>query len=377
MPIKKSKKIAPFLAKPKIAFIISSLTPGGAERVVSTLANAFVEDYHVLIITLYNNKPFYSLDERVQLVSCKLTYSNKKHILHSLAINYKLIRRIYIILKKEKADLAIGFMTTTNIYTIIASQLLNIPNIISERTHPEYSSLTNLWSKIRRQVYPYCGKLIVQTRVIKTYFEEFLGPSKINIIRNPLSESMLNFQDSNIKGEHIVLSVGRLTAVKNHKMLIEAFCELDIDHWKLIIIGEGRLRNELELLIKKYQAEDRIDLIGTVNNVQDFYNRAGIFAFTSNYEGFPNTLTEAMAFGLPCVSTNCPSGPSEIIDSGKNGLLIPVGDKNALKVELKRLIENPNLRKNLGIDAKESTRNYEIAIIKSQWKLIIDTALKI
>jgi len=362
--------------KPKIAFIITSLTSGGAERVLSTLANSFIADYQVTIITLYNVMPFYELDSRIKRISCKESYNKNMRFIDSLTNNIYMIGSLYRILKKEQISVAIGFMTTTNIYTVIASKLARIPCLISERTHPDYDPLSAFWIKIRKKAYPYCTKLIVQTAGIKSYFTKFLNPDKLAIIKNPLADSLIAFRDESLKKENIILSVGRLDPVKNQRLLIEAFSEMEIDNWKIQIVGEGELRSELQALINALNLEDSVELIGSVDCVHDYYNKARIFAFTSNFEGFPNALIEAMAFGLPCISTNCPSGPNEVIDDGENGFLIPVGDKNMLKRKLEILISQPELGKRFGASAKASTAKFETKHISEQWQHLITEALQ-
>lgn len=362
--------------KPKIAFIISSLTSGGAERVLSTLANAFVTDYQVTIISLYHVTPFYELDKNIKVISCKAAYNKNMRFIDSLSNNVFMVRSIFRIIKKEDISVAIGFMTTTNIYTIIASKLAKIPCLISERTHPDFDPLSGFWIKIRKLTYPYCTKLIVQTSSIKSYFSKFIKINKLTIIKNPLAKELINFRDNTIKKEKIILSVGRLDPVKNHKLLIEAFAEMSRDNWKIQIVGEGALHTQLQELIKTLNIEKSVELIGSVDCIQDYYNKASIFAFTSNFEGFPNALIEAMAFGLPCVSTNCPSGPSEIINDGENGFLIPVDDKNMLKRKLEILMAQPELREKFGSSAKASTTMFEIKHISEQWQYLITQALQ-
>lgn len=363
------------LNKTKIAFVISSLTSGGAERVLSTLANSLVHDFQVTIITLYSGKPFYDLDSRIQLISCKESYNRNMSFINSLTNNVYMIGCIYRILKKEQISVSIGFMTTTNIYTIIASKLAKIPCLISERTHPDFDPLSNFWIKIRAKTYPYCTKLIVQTASIKSYFVQFLQANKLAVIKNPLAETLLTFRNNSIKKEKIILSVGRLDPVKNQRLLIEAFAEMQTEDWKVQIVGEGALYSELKSLVQELNLEASVELIGSVDVVHEYYNKASIFAFTSNFEGFPNALIEAMAFGLPCVSTNCPSGPSEIIEDGENGFLIPVGDKTMLKRKLEILMNQADLREQFSSAAKVSTVKFESAHISEQWKRLLTEAL--
>ncbi|WP_418511283.1 glycosyltransferase family 4 protein [Corallibacter sp.] len=363
------------MERKKVAFIISSLTSGGAERVVSTLANSLSEQFDITIITLYKCKPFYSLNDSVNVVSCKNSYSGNASIFLSVKNLFGFIYTILKLLKTHKIDIAIGFMSTTNIYTIISSKLLNIPCIVSERIHPEYSSLNNFWCKVRRFIYPLSNKLVVQTHDIKVYFESFLKPEKITIIRNPLAPELLKKRDSSVKKEKIILNVGRLTNQKNQEALIKAFHKIQPKDWKLQLIGSGKNEKKYKALITELNLQNSVTLLGNINNVFDHYNKASIFAFPSRYEGFPNALTEAMAFGLPCISADCPSGPSELIENNVNGFLIPVDDDNALEDILKLLIENPEKRFDIGEKARKSTSSFEVDYITNEWKKLITSLL--
>ncbi|TYB76239.1 glycosyltransferase family 4 protein [Bizionia myxarmorum] len=375
MSIHHSESEQTSINKPKIAFVITSLTSGGAERVLSTLANAFVETYHVIIITLYDVEPFYALNSRITRISCKKQYNQNMNFVDSLSNNFSMVKGIYKIIKKEQIALAIGFMTTTNVYTILACKLAKIPCLISERTHPEYDPISNFWSQIRQKTYPYCSKLIIQTESIKGYFNNFLDANKLAVIKNPISDALLKLHDDSIVKKQIILSVGRLDPVKNQQLLIEAFAEMNTENWKIQIVGEGPLEPALAARIKQLNLEESVELIGSVDGIHEYYNLAEIFAFTSNFEGFPNALLEAMAFGLPCVSTNCPSGPSEVIDDGENGFLVPVGDKDMLKRKLEILMTNPDLREKFGTAAKKSTAKYDTKNITKQWNKLITEAL--
>ena len=352
------------------------MSPGGAERVVSNLANSLIDSYEVTIILLFKNKPFYNLDNRIQLLYCSDEYVINKTRIKSILIQLQLIYKIYSHIKKNDVKLAIGFMTTTNIFSVIASKMANIPCIVSERIHPDYSSLTRFWIRIRLFIYPFSYKVIVQTEAIKDYYLSFLEEDKLQIIKNPLSDSLIAKSDPKINRKPIILSVGRLSHQKNHQMLIEAFSEMDLKNWQLHIIGEGRKRNDYEKLISNHGLEQRVKLIGNVTNIADYYNASSIFAFTSNFEGFPNALTEAMAFGMACISTDCPSGPSELIKDNENGYLIPVGDKVKLKERLHSLITDETIREKFGAEAIKSTATYLTKNVTSEWENLFNTVLK-
>ncbi|MCX7548394.1 glycosyltransferase family 4 protein [Xanthomarina sp. F1114] len=357
-----------------ITFILSSLDPGGAQRVVCVLANNLVHSYDISIITFYQGPVFYKLDKRIKVNYCKPKYVHNRHrtLFHSLIMHVQLISKIKSILKKNKTSLIIGFMTTPNIYSVIVSKWTKVPCVISERVHPEYSTINLFWRKVRRIIYPYTNLLVVQTQEIKDYFLDDIKEDKITIVKNPIDQKLSHSRKPDYIKENIILNVGRLEEQKNQELLIRAFANLNLKDWSLIIIGEGKKRKELELLIKQLGLKEQVILMGNLTNVSEYYNKAKVFAFTSKFEGFPNALAEAMHFGLACISTDCPSGPSELIENNKNGILIPSEDIIALENGLNKLVNSYKLRKEFGKSAIESTKELELSTITKKWLEIIN-----
>ena len=177
--------------------------------------------------------------------------------------------------------------------------------------------------------------------------------------------------DNSINKENIILYVARLDKNKAQDTLLKAFSKIDNKDWKLVLVGDGNKRKEYEQLANKLNIIDSVIFTGKINNPEYYYNRAKIFAFTSKSEGFPNALIEALSFGLPCVSTNCPSGPSELIDDGNNGFLIPVGDSKALQNKLNLLIEDDKLRNNLSKKANLKGKEFHIDNVCLKWERLI------
>lgn len=365
----------PMSKKSNVAFVISSLNAGGAERVVTNLANELVNSFDITIILLYKCTPFYKLDKKISVVYCSETYNPNPNIFQSIKNHFTLFSSILKILKEKQIDISIGFMTTSNIYLSFASKLNSKPCIISERIHPDHYHLSRFWNKIRKIAYPFAHFLVVQTESIKEYFEPFINSEKIKIIKNPLSTELIEKRKSYSIKKNIILNVGRLDRQKHQDLLIRAFFNLNNDNWEVVLVGEGPLRNEYENLIHTLGLDQKISLIGNVTNIEDYYNNASIFVFTSRYEGFPNALTEAMYFGLPCISTDCPSGPSEIIQSGKNGFLISVEDQYHLEIKLETLMADENLRQKFSRNAIESTIEFQPQVISTIWENLINKVL--
>ncbi len=359
-----------------VAFVISSLTAGGAERVLSNLANELVEDFNITIITLYKCQPFYPLHKEINLKYCKEHSIDSPTTLQSLVNHCTLFYNLNKLLKNHQIDICIGFMSTSNLYAILASKLRKIPSIISERIHPEYYDIGAFWNFIREKIYPLATHLVIQTESIKKYFETYMTSEQLRIIKNPLAPNLASKRNLNGKREKIILNIGRLDNQKNQDLLIRAFANIHQDGWILNIIGEGVNRKIYEDLIESLHLENKVKLLGIRSDVHSYFNQAGIFVFTSRFEGFPNALTEAMYFGVPCISTDCPSGPSELIQNGFNGYLIPVGDQLSLEKRLQELIDSPDLRMRFAANAIKNTDEFESELVTNQWKSLIMQSLK-
>lgn len=359
------------MIKKKIAFLIPSLSPGGAERVVVSLANKFADKFEVFLIVLNKTETVYIVEKEVNLIYLQEKYSPSTSLIEAIKSNVIYVKKIIKIAKNNQIDLLIGFTTSVNILTVISSRLLKKPNLISERNNPEVYVPNTFWRILRNFWYPSANGLVVQTELIKGFYQKTIQESKIKIIPNPIDEIMLFARKDYSERENVILTVGRLDANKNQRLLIEAFTNLNVDNWKLVIVGDGVLREEYKKLTATLGIADKVEFVGNVNNVSDYYNKAKIFVFTSNSEGFPNALLEAMSFGLPCISTDCPSGPSEIIKNSENGYLIEVNNRMQLEDQLTKLMNNPRLCKEFSDKALLSTDKFKIQEIYKHWEILI------
>ncbi|NEU08814.1 glycosyltransferase family 4 protein [Flavihumibacter sp. R14] len=361
--------------KRTIAFIIQTLSSGGAERVVSTLANELCEEYNVIIITLIKFQPFYELSPKIKLLHCVESVPPSKNIFQALQSNYKLFSKISEFIKTHRIDLTIGFLTSANVLAVLASKFNSIPVMISERNNPFLSKAPFFWEFLRKKTYPKAEYLIVQTEKIYNYFAPFVDSEKLKILPNPISSGLTLSRNPNEIRNKIILNVGSLTKQKAQDQLIKAFAGINYGEWELHIVGRGPKEDEYRELIESLKLKDKVMLLSPTAEVEKHYNSAAIFAFTSIYEGFPNALIEAMHFGLACVSTDCPTGPSELINNGENGFLIPMNDQAALQGHLQSLIDNETLRAKIATQAIESVRRFEAKTIVRQWKDLIERAM--
>ena len=361
--------------KKKIAFVIYSLESGGAERVVATLANTLIYHYEVSIITLFKGKSVYELDNSVRLFYCIDDIPLRTNPVKSLKTNCSLYKNLKNILKEQLIELAIGFMTTSNVLVALASKSINIPCIISERSNPFIYTHNAFWQHLVKWSFPKSDYLIVQSPLAKLYYQNILPIDNIAILPNPLSKELVNKKNLIVQKKNIILNVGRLDGNKSQDLLIKSFSNMPNDNWELIFVGEGPLLCTYQKLVDKLGISDKVKFIGKTNDVSHFYNQSKIFAFTSKSEGFPNVLIEAMYFELACISTDCESGPSELIIDGMNGFLIPVDDQLALEHKLKRLIFDSELCQTFGRNALKTAMLYKTDNVIIQWKHIIDNLL--
>ncbi len=359
------------MRKRTIAFVINSLTSGGAERVVSILANSLVSRHNVIIITFISAPIFYDLHKEIKVEHCTHEIKPSKNPFQAVVTNFSLVKRIGFFFSENKVDVCIGFMTTANILSVIASKIQRIPIIISERNNPYLEDRTTpiLWKKLRGLVYPKANYLVVQTEGIKSFYKNFIEQKRLKIIPNPINPQFKNKPE--IERENVILNVGRLSEQKAQHILIEAFANIKPKGWKLYIVGSGEKKEDLDLLVRDSDMSNQIELLGTVKNVDKLYSSSKIFAFTSIYEGFPNALLEAMYFGLACISTDCPTGPSELIQNDKTGYLVPVNDVKALEDRLEFLINNEKEIERIGNAAKDSTKIYDVDSVVSKWENLI------
>jgi GalNAc-alpha-(1->4)-GalNAc-alpha-(1->3)-diNAcBac-PP-undecaprenol alpha-1,4-N-acetyl-D-galactosaminyltransferase len=229
-----------------------------------------------------------------------------------------------------------------------------------------------MWKILRRNLYPYADRIVVQTDYIKSIFSAYIKKEEILILPNPINPELSNKRIENVNRKRQVLSVGRLTDQKNHELLIKAFARAKIRDWQLIIIGEGENRVNYEQLIKDLNLKDKVCLIGRQKDMAKYYNTCSVFAFSSNYEGFPNALIEAMHFGMACISTDCPTGPSELISNEVNGLLVPMNDTTAMCEGLLRLMNEEKTRMVFGEEAKNTVEDFRHSKVVYKWRNLIN-----
>ena len=269
------------------------------------------------------------------------------HVLSVPPIGIKGKLRAYIDLRNELScktpDCLIIFSLGLAEVGVWAAKRVGVPILLSERVDPRYLPTSKLHRILKKLVFRKSDGVVFQTKEIQNCFSKRIRAKGV-VIQNPLLDDNLPVADIGNPRKEIV-AVGRLSIEKNFEMLIKAFSELNLSDYKLRIYGEGPLRQDLQELIEQLRVENRVILEGRVERVVDKIQGADVFVLSSNHEGMPNVLLEAMAMGLACISTDFPSGGAKVlIKNGVNGLLIPVNDKEALKRAISTLVNNQELK---------------------------------
>ena len=345
----------------KITFLLASLGSGGAERVVSSLANEMVERGHQLeIICLKFNDVYYQTDPRIKVTLAMQQTKNRLTELFWL--------RKY--LKAQKPDVVIPFTEGVYCFTILSLLGTNIPIIASERLDP--AAMSKSRKLLKRLLLPYVNWLVVQTQSIKEYFPAKIQ-AKTSIIYNPVREESLSPPLPLREGRlNRIVSVGRLYPQKNQKMMICAFAGIadQFPDWQLVIYGEGPLRESLELIVESLEMEGRVLLPGRTEHVIEELRKSKIFCMSSNFEGMSNSMIEAICVGLPIISTKV-SGTEELIKDGENGLLVEIGDEGRMGDCMSKLISSSVNREDMSNRNKKLADLFDIEYIVNQWMELI------
>ena len=362
-----------------IVFVISSMGSGGAERVASILCNAWAGRGHsVTLVKLdgENNPSFYDLHASIELVSLGVAQDSASKV-EAIKRNFKTQKIMRKILKGLKPDCIISFLATVNVTTILSSLGSGVPVVISERNYPPNHPIPSMWHILRRITYPMADILVTQTSGIRDLFSRNVR-RKSMVIPNPVvvPDNYRALHDASKPGPMSVVSVGRLTREKRHDLLVEAFAHVSKKHEStLTILGEGPLREELDRKVKKLGIQRLVSFPGTTKNPFSVLQNMDLFVLSSESEGFPNALMEAMAIGLPVISFNCPYGPGALIDDGVNGRLVPPLDVKALSEAMDDLLSNPEKRHEMGRRALGIKERYSTERILDKWDIAIATAI--
>ena len=366
----------------KILIHINSLGRGGAERVVSILSGEFIKMGHqVVIATEWTSEDEYALDPSVSRVHAGLLAEDEnKSRISKIVLRYTRLRKCVL---AERPDVVLSFCNKANFRSAAALAGTGIPLIVSVRNDPvtdyaPYRISTWLMEHI-------AAGCVFQTEQAKEFFSKaFQGGSCI--ILNPVSvqytDRPFRYRAENAAGEgRSILSVGRITPQKNFVLLVRAFRLIadKVPDARVLIYGDVQEEDYAEQLKREISGsglEDRILLMGLSEDVASVLEHAYMFVLSSDYEGMPNALLEAMAMGLPCVATDCPcGGPATLITNDVSGLLVSAGDPEALAEAMLQVLEHPEYANRLSGNAAQIRQQVQPEKVASEWIRFIDSKI--
>ncbi|MEP7152706.1 MAG: glycosyltransferase family 4 protein [Nitrospira sp.] len=356
----------------RITLVIASLQAGGAERVLSVLANHWAEHgRQVTLITLDSiDADFYPVHPEVTRIGLGLM-GISSHIIAAVKNNVIRLKRLRREIRTSQPDVVLSFIDKTNTVTLAASLGLGIPVIASEHIDPRQHPIGAIWAGLRALLYPRAAAVVVLTDGVRGWAERIVRPSAVHVIPNHAPASVVESAcGPEVKRSGgTIAAMGRLSPQKGFDLLLRAFslCAKLYPEWSLIILGEGEERGRLERLTHELGIKDRVVLPGCVSDPAKVLREVDLFVLASRYEGFPMALVEAMACKLPVISTDCPSGPKEIIRNGVDGMLVPPNDIDALAAAMNRLMADREERDRLGARAGEIVERFSIERIMPMW----------
>ncbi|MEQ7799395.1 glycosyltransferase [Pedobacter sp. ASV1-7] len=361
--------------KGKLFFIINNLYSGGAERVLSTLANEFNrQGFNVFIVCLNEAESGYLISPEIKIRTL-LKKRGKEHVINRFKYAFLIYFRLLRLLIKEKPRCVVSFMTTSNLWTGLVCNILSIPYIVSERTTPDntINSFNYFLRKLTFLIYKRSKTVVLPAKGIEDCIKKNQTFKKLNntqIIGNPINQFQSPSTD-NVYNKKFILGVGRLAYIKGFDQLIAAYDKVESDDIDLIIIGEGSEHKNLVKQIEKLGLQNKVKLIGTKENLQDYYSQAELFVLPSRNEGSPNALIEAMSFGCACIAMDCEFGPSELIENEKNGILVEADNILKLASAIQNLLKDVELKNRIAENARLIQNTNSLKDVFLKWERLI------
>jgi len=360
----------------KIMIVISSLATGGAERATAELSRQWASLGHDVMIVMLGGKEDQHQDiaDDVELTALGLAAASSTPVA-ALRANLRRVIAIRREVRSRRPDVVIGMMDRTAVLVALACVGTRVRTIGCERTAPGVAPMPRSWRALRAITYGGLDLVIAQTAPAAAWILNRTLARRSKVIPNaiiwplPALEPTVDPATAFPPGRHVALAVGRLSAEKRFDLLIEAFERVAASRpdWDLVIVGEGPDRRSLEALVERVGLTGRIRLPGRVGNLSAWYPRASIFVLTSDFEGFPNVLLEAMAHGLSPISVDCPFGPRDILRHGVDGLLTSPGQVGPIAESMALLMDDEGLRGRLGAAAVKVRERFSADRVAALW----------
>ncbi len=358
----------------RVVFVVHSLGGGGAERLTANLSNHWAELGHdVSVVTIASEEDAYPL-RGVARISLGLARPSM-HGPAALVANLGRARALRRVVDDLRPDVVIGVMTTSNVLVALASIGKKHRVVGTEHIDPVAYPLPGVWRVTRQFAYRLVDVVTAPTSATAEWMAANTGARSARALPNPvpwpLPATTPVLPPSTVLSDHeqVVLGVGRLVPQKGFDLLIHAFGQAAAtrSNCSLVILGEGPDRQALQSLAVEAGLADRIHLPGWAGNLGEWFERASLYVLSSRFEGFGNTIVEAMAYRCPVVSFDCKVGPAEIITHNDDGLLVPDGDVEALGNEIARMLSSEDLRRALGERGRIRSQRYAVDRISSEW----------
>lgn len=352
----------------KLVFITPGMNFGGAERVISILANIWCDMGHdvSIFITATNRTPVYKLKDKINVKY----YSdfNQNGVSH-----FKLISAIRSFVDNEKPDCVLSFMNDVCAYTILALIGSNIPIIYSERNDPNKTNQSKVNKLFRKIVEFGASHIVFQTEGAKQCYLKNVQ-RKSSIILNPVELNRIPDRSREDINYTEIVTVARLEPQKNQELLIDAFNLVSKKHQDIVlkIYGEGSLKNKLQNKIDELGLKDKVLLMGAKQDVLEWIKESYCFVLTSDFEGLPNSLIEAMCMGIPCISTDCSPGGARQLLGDNRGLIVPCGDKERLAEAINMYLEQRHIAMQYGEEAYKLRDEIESHTVAKEWINLIE-----
>ncbi len=362
----------------KVTLFVYGLGGGGAERVISIVANYWVcQGWDVTLIMLVapTEPSFYPLDPRIKLRALGLAGESANPLIAIARAGQRIVRLRHEIIASQP-DVVISFMNAVNVYAILACTGLKIPTIVCEHIYPGATDANKIWQLLMKWTYRYADLVTVLTQNALPFYPAARGYQTI-VMPNPIVTPAPVGAMERLLSTPSAIAIGRLHPQKGFDLLLRAFARLQAKYpdWQLTILGEGPMRSELEELRSQLKLTDRVHFPGLVTNVRDYLAQADLFVMPSRFEGFPMALCEAMACGLPVLAADCLSGPRDIIDDGIDGVLVAPEDVDALTAQLDALMSDPARRKQLALNAPQILDRFGVDRVMALWQDAIDSVI--
>ena len=358
------------MSKDTIVFYIASLAKGGAERVLCNLANAYAgKGFKTYILTdLEAEEEYTDLDSRIERVvipkiSGKISFLRVK----------KRIGFIRDFLIKTNASYMVSFMRKCNLRAVQASKGLKVRTILSVRSAPEREYPGLIKKALAKHYFKLADGAVFQTQEARAFFPKKVQNKSVVLMNSVKPAYLIPRYEG--EREKVIVTCGRLHSVKNHELIVRAFDQIKEKYpdYQVRIYGGGSNSN-LEKVIADLGLTEKVLLMGNTDDVVGAIHKASLFLLSSNAEGMPNALIEAMSLGLPCVSTDCPcGGPAAVIQNGENGILIPVGDADALAKAMDKVLSDSEYANLLGRNAAKIQQQIHPDKVNQMWMDYIET----